>query len=84
MRTFGKIILIIGFLGLVLWMLVAISNNSNIPLEPTAKQIDACVTLMWVQSDLRLSVQLGLIDKRILASQDIIDRCESWGIMLDE
>ncbi len=84
MRTFGKIILIFGFLILVGMVLISMGNHSNYNSKPTQEQLDACVTLMWIQSDLRLSVALGLLDKRILASQDITDRCESWGIMFDK
>ena len=79
MRTFGKIILIFGLL-MFIGMIMIMPAPSN---EPTQKQLDACVTLMWVQSDLRLSVALGLLDKRILASQEITDKCISWGIDFD-
>ena len=72
------------FTFIVAFLIIGISLLSSMgetqPYEPTKEQINACKTLMWVQKDLQISVDLGLIDKQILADKEITDRCKSWGI----
>jgi len=78
MNKLYKFTFIVAFLIIAISMVSSMGNTQ--PYEPTKEQINACVTLMWVQKDLQLSVDLGLIDKRILADKAVTDRCLSWGI----